>query len=66
MDARLESTRQETSLRDFLDVVFRRKWVIVSILVAVTLLVVVLDARRPTCGSRRRASWSAAASSPAC
>ena len=47
MDARLESTRQETSLRDFLDVVFRRKWVIVSILVAVTLLVVVLDARRP-------------------
>jgi polysaccharide biosynthesis transport protein len=40
-------SRQETSLRDFLDVVFRRKGVILSVVFATTLLVFVLDARRP-------------------
>ncbi|HKW13235.1 MAG TPA: Wzz/FepE/Etk N-terminal domain-containing protein [Candidatus Krumholzibacteria bacterium] len=40
-------TRQETSLRDFLDVVFRRKWVIISMVIATTLLVLVIDAQRP-------------------
>jgi uncharacterized protein involved in exopolysaccharide biosynthesis len=46
MESRVD-TRQETSIRDFLDVVFRRKWVILGIVLATTLLVVVLDARRP-------------------
>jgi len=46
MENRID-TRQETSIRDFLDVVFRRKWVILSIVMATTLLVLVLDARRP-------------------
>jgi len=40
-------TRQETSVRDFLDVVFRRKWVIISMVIATTLLVVGIDARQP-------------------
>jgi uncharacterized protein involved in exopolysaccharide biosynthesis len=40
-------TRQETSLRDFLDVLFRRKWVVISIFLAATLLVLAIDARRP-------------------
>ncbi len=39
--------RQETSLRDFLDVVFRRKWVILSVFAFASVLVVILDARRP-------------------
>jgi hypothetical protein len=46
MQTRLDS-RQETSVRDFLDVVFRRKWVILGIVFAATLLVVILDAQRP-------------------
>jgi uncharacterized protein involved in exopolysaccharide biosynthesis len=46
MEHRIDS-RRETSLRDFLDVVFRRKWVILSVLLATTLLVLILDARRP-------------------
>jgi uncharacterized protein involved in exopolysaccharide biosynthesis len=46
MDGGRES-RQETSLRDFLDVVFRRKWIIVSILLLTTALVLVIDARQP-------------------
>lgn len=46
MSDKLES-RQDTSLRDFLDVVFRRKWVIVSVFGLATLLVVILDAQRP-------------------
>ena len=41
------STRQETSVRDFLDVVFRRKGIIVSILVLSVVLVVFLDSRKP-------------------
>jgi len=45
-DQRID-TRQETSVRDFLDVVFRRKWVIISMVIATTLLVLGLDARRP-------------------
>ncbi len=45
-DQRID-TRQETSVRDFLDVVFRRKWVIISMVVATTLLVLAIDARRP-------------------
>jgi uncharacterized protein involved in exopolysaccharide biosynthesis len=45
-DQRID-TRQETSLRDFLDVAFRRKWVIISMVIATTLLVFALDARRP-------------------
>jgi uncharacterized protein involved in exopolysaccharide biosynthesis len=40
-------TRQETSLRDFLDVVFRRKWVIITMVLATTILVLGIDARRP-------------------
>jgi LPS O-antigen subunit length determinant protein (WzzB/FepE family) len=40
-------TRQETSVRDFLDVVFRRKWVIISMVVFTTLLVFAIDAQRP-------------------
>lgn len=46
MEHRID-TRRETSLRDFLDVVFRRKWVILSILLATTMFVFILDARRP-------------------
>jgi uncharacterized protein involved in exopolysaccharide biosynthesis len=46
MEHRID-TRRETSLRDFLDVVFRRKWVILSILMATTALVFILDAQRP-------------------
>jgi uncharacterized protein involved in exopolysaccharide biosynthesis len=45
-DQRID-TRQETSVRDFLDVVFRRKWVIISMVIATTLLVLGLDARQP-------------------
>ncbi|HEX6790957.1 MAG TPA: Wzz/FepE/Etk N-terminal domain-containing protein [Candidatus Krumholzibacteria bacterium] len=41
------NTRQETSIRDFLDVVFRRKWVILGVVAFTTLLVFVLDARQP-------------------
>ena len=41
------ATRQETSLRDFLDVLFRRKWLIVSIVVLATALVVFLNERQP-------------------
>jgi uncharacterized protein involved in exopolysaccharide biosynthesis len=39
--------RQETTLRDFLNVVFRRKWIIVSIVGLTTFLVFFLNARRP-------------------
>jgi len=39
--------RQETTLRDFLNVVFRRKWIIVSIMGLTTFLVFFLNARRP-------------------
>ncbi len=46
MDAKFE-TRQETSLRDFLDVLFRRKWLIISIVVLATALVVFLKERQP-------------------
>jgi len=46
METRID-TRQETSLRDFLDVVFRRKWVIIGMVVTTTLLVFAIDARRP-------------------
>ena len=41
------TTRQETSVRDFLDVVFRRKGIIVSILVLSVVLVIFLDSRKP-------------------
>jgi uncharacterized protein involved in exopolysaccharide biosynthesis len=39
--------KQETSLRDFLDVLFRRKWLIISIVVLATVLVVFLNERQP-------------------
>lgn len=39
--------RQETSLRDFLNVVFRRKWIILSVVALTTFLVFFLNARRP-------------------
>jgi succinoglycan biosynthesis transport protein ExoP len=40
-------TRQETSIRDFLDVLFRRKWLIISIVGLATALVVFLNERQP-------------------
>lgn len=40
-------TRQETSLRDFVDVLFRRKWLLVSIVGVATVLVVFLNERQP-------------------
>ncbi len=39
--------RQETTLRDFLNVVFKRKWIILSVVGLATFLVYFLDARRP-------------------
>ncbi len=47
MDDRSQQTRQETSLRDFLDVVFRRKRLIASIFVLAVIMVVFLDSRKP-------------------
>jgi len=41
------AARQETSLRDFLDVLFRRKWLIISIVALATVLVVFLNERQP-------------------
>jgi uncharacterized protein involved in exopolysaccharide biosynthesis len=41
------ASRQETSVRDFLNVVFRRKRIILSIFVLSIVFVIVLDARRP-------------------
>jgi len=41
------AARQETSLRDFLDVLFRRKWPVISIVVLATVLVVFLNERQP-------------------
>jgi succinoglycan biosynthesis transport protein ExoP len=40
--------RQETTLRDFLNVVFRRKWVIIAVVGLATLIVVYLNAKRPS------------------
>lgn len=40
--------RQETTLRDFLNVIFRRKWVILSVVVLATFAVVYLSARKPS------------------
>ena len=39
--------RQETTLRDFLNVMFRRKWVILSVVGLATLTVFYLNARKP-------------------
>jgi uncharacterized protein involved in exopolysaccharide biosynthesis len=39
--------RQETTLRDFLNVIFRRKWVILSVVVVATFTVFYLNARKP-------------------
>jgi len=39
--------QKETSLRDFLDVVFRRKWIILSVFGLAVIMVAVLDAKRP-------------------
>jgi len=39
--------KQETSLRDFLNVVFRRKWVILAVVGLASFFVFFLDARRP-------------------
>ncbi len=41
-------TRYETSLRDFLNVVFKRKWVVLGVVGLATFLVYYLNARRPT------------------
>jgi uncharacterized protein involved in exopolysaccharide biosynthesis len=46
MDAKLEA-RTETSLRDFLDVMFRRKWTLISIVGLATVLVIILNERQP-------------------
>ena len=40
--------RQETTLRDFLNVMFRRKWVILSVVGLATLTVFYLNARKPS------------------
>jgi uncharacterized protein involved in exopolysaccharide biosynthesis len=40
-------TRQQTTLRDFLNVVFRRKWLILSIIGLVTVVVFYLNTRKP-------------------
>jgi uncharacterized protein involved in exopolysaccharide biosynthesis len=42
-----QEIRQETTLRDFLNVIFRRKWIIVSVVGLATGLVFFLNARRP-------------------
>ena len=39
--------RQETTLRDFLNVLFRRKWIIVSVVALATVTVFFLNARKP-------------------
>ena len=39
--------RQETTLRDFLDVIFRRKWIILSVVGLATVTVFYLNARKP-------------------
>ncbi|MGD8413622.1 MAG: hypothetical protein PVF33_05290 [Candidatus Latescibacterota bacterium] len=39
--------RQETTLRDFLNVIFRRKWVILAVVGLATVTVFYLNARRP-------------------
>jgi uncharacterized protein involved in exopolysaccharide biosynthesis len=39
--------KQETTLRDFLNVIFRRKWVIIAVIALTTLLVFYLNARQP-------------------
>ena len=39
--------RQETTLRDFLNVIFRRKWVILSVVALATFTVFYLNARKP-------------------
>lgn len=39
--------RQETTLRDFLSVMFRRKWIIISVVVLATATVFYLNARKP-------------------
>jgi uncharacterized protein involved in exopolysaccharide biosynthesis len=39
--------KHETTLRDFLSVIFRRKWVIVSVVALATLTVFYLNARKP-------------------
>jgi len=40
-------TTQETTLRDFLNVIFRRKWIIVSVVALATVTVFYLNARKP-------------------
>ena len=42
-----QTKKQEATLRDFLNVVFRRKWVILSILLLTTVSVVYFNARKP-------------------
>lgn len=42
-----KTTRQETTLRDFLNVLFRRKWVIIAVVAFASVLVVYLNARQP-------------------
>lgn len=39
--------RQETTLRDFLNVIFRRKWIIISVVAFATVTVFYLNARQP-------------------
>ncbi|MCK5618010.1 MAG: hypothetical protein KAJ17_01355, partial [Candidatus Krumholzibacteria bacterium] len=39
--------RQETTLRDFLNVIFRRKWIIISVVAFATVTVIYLNARQP-------------------
>jgi uncharacterized protein involved in exopolysaccharide biosynthesis len=45
--AELTPAKQETTLRDFLNVVFRRKWIIVGVVALASVLVFYLNARQP-------------------
>jgi uncharacterized protein involved in exopolysaccharide biosynthesis len=45
--ADFQEQRRETTIRDFLNVVFRRKWMILSIVATATAVVVFLNARQP-------------------
>jgi uncharacterized protein involved in exopolysaccharide biosynthesis len=40
-------TKKESTVKDFLEVIFRRKWIIVSIVLIATVIVVILNMRKP-------------------
>ena len=41
------TTRKESTVKDFLDVIFRRKWMIIGIVVVATVIVFILNMREP-------------------